>query len=755
MNAAAALVLRRVWSLPMRPAKACLYPMSLAAVIALAAPALAQTPAAADHVVVTATRQPESADVLPQSVTVLTGDDMQGVDGAEDIVNRLAGVQAAISNGSQTTFQIRGVGAVDHQALTPSAAAVHVDGVFLATNVQASLLAYDLARVEVLKGPQGTIQGRNASSGSINFITVAPTDESESYVDVSYGRFARWDVSAAAGGRITDGVRGRIAGRLLKQDAALENVGGPADAGGVRDEYGLRGALAFDMGGESELLLRAHVEADNGVNPAPRNSALVLDDHQISVGADGVQGTDNDFHGLSAEYATRVGDWRITSLTAVEGFRQRYGFDFDGTLAAVANLSYDRDYLQVSQELYGRVKWQGGDALLGLSLASDDFNQEYLIWCGDLNSASLVGTCQYPGAPARVGPTPASTAPAVSLLTHIEQTRRMGALYGTVDFELDAATTLTLGGRQTIESIDGNGFGQHVYADGVRALNNRGGLGLAQGDNSIDEDRFTGMAALSHRFSEDAMVYASWGSGYKSGGFNGEVANNVTHYQDEGLFRAETVDAYEIGFKGGLGEALRVEAAVFHQDYKDPQARIFVAFPLPGGGSITSNSLANLDAATVDGAEVSAVWRPLEGLDISAGVVALDTKIEQGVDASGAANAATFNGKPLPFASDLSATLGVKRSWDIGGDLRARVEVFAKHQSAYYLDPEGRADRRQGPVTLVDATASLLMAGGTEVSLWGRNLVDEDYALSGYGFIGYDTFRSQPATWGVSVRFEQ
>ena len=305
---------------------------------------------------------------------------------------------------------------------------------------------------------------------------------------------------------------------------------------------------------------------------------------------------------------------------------------------------------------------------------------------------------------------------------------------------------------QTFEQIDGNGFGQHIYADGVRALNNRGGLGLATGGNSIDEDHFTGMAALSHRFSDDAMVYASYGSGYKSGGFNGEVANNATHYQDEGLFRAETVDAYEIGFKGGLGEVLRVEAAVFHQDYHDPQARIFVAFPLPGGGSITSNSLANLDAAKVDGAEISALWRPYVGLDISAGVVALDTGIEQAAD--GSTNAATFNGKPLPFASDLSATLGVKQSWDVGG-MRAALELFAKHQSAYYLDPEGRADRRQGPVTLVDATASLALVGGTEVSLWGRNLTDEDYALSGYGFIGYDTFRSQPATWGVSVRFER
>ncbi len=727
--------------------------LPLGLVIAVGAPALAQGGEGVGRVVVTATRQAEAVNDLPQSVAVLSGDELRAVDSAEDIVMRLPGVQAAISNGSQTTFQIRGVGAVDHQALTPSAAAVNIDGVFLATNVQSSLLAYDLDRIEVLKGPQGAVQGRNASSGSINFITARPTDAPEAYAEVSYGRFDRWDVQAAASGKLAEGVNGRLAGRYLSQDATLENVGGPKAAGGMRDEYGLRGSLGFDLGEGSELLLRAHVEADNGVNPAPLNSGLTLGDHQISVGADGVRGTDNDFHGISAEYTTRAGDWRITSLTAVEAFTQNYGFDFDGLPGAIANLSYDRDYVQLSQELYGRTEWEGGRALVGVSLARDDFSQDYLIWCGVLTPATLVGSCTYPAAAPRVGPTPASTAPAVTLLTHIEQTRRMGAVFGTVDFELTDSTTLTLGGRQTFERIDGNGFGQHIYSDGVRALNNRSGLGLAQGDNTIDENRFTGMAALSHHITDDLLVYASFGQGYKSGGFNGEVANNVTHYQDEGLFSAEAVDAYEVGLKGELDDTFSFEAAAFWQDYSHPQARIFVAFPLSGGGSITSNSLSNLDAATVKGVDASAIWRPLNGTEVVAGVVALDSEIEQGAD--GSTNAATFDGKPLPFASDLSATLGVRHRWDLGGDMRASVEVFAKHQGEYFLDPEGRADRRQGPVTLVDAEARLAFGDRYQVSIWGRNLTDEDYALSGYGFVGYDTFRSNPAMWGISVRVER
>ncbi len=741
----------------MSPVGACLRSAGFAALVSAGAPALAPealAQGADDRIVVTATRQAEDASDLPQSVVILSGEQLSSADSAEEVVQRLVGVQAAISNGSQATFQIRGVGAVDHQALTPSAAAVHVDGVFLATNVQASLLAYDLDRVEVLKGPQGTIQGRNASSGSINFITALPTDTFEAYAQASYGSFDRFDAQAAASGPIGEGARGRVAMRMLKQGPALENIGGPGDAGGVRDEFGIRGALALDLSPGVDLLLRGHIEADQGVNPAPLNSALVLNDHEISVGADGVQDTDNRFFGASAELTAEAGDWRITSITSFEGFGQNYGFDFDGQPAAIANLSYDRKYWQVAQELYGRTSWDGGDLLIGLSLSADDFTQDYLIWCGQLNSTTLVGSCAYPAAAARVGPTPASTAPAVSLLTRIAQTREMAALYGVVDLDLGPQTTLTLGGRYTMENIDGEGFGQHIYADGVKALNNRGGLGLAQGANTIEEGRFTGMTALKHRFSDDLMAYVSFGQGYKSGGFNGEVANNVTHYQNEGLFGAETVDAWEAGLKGALGDTLSFEAAAFWQDYDAPQARIFVSFPLPGGGAITSNSLANLDAATVQGAELSALWRPYNAFEIGAAIMALDTEIEQTTDAPGGSNVATFDGKPLPFASDISATLHARHEWTLPGDMQLALEMNAKHQGEYFLDAEGRADRRQGAITLLDAAARLRLSAGTELSLWGRNLLNEDYALSGYGFIGYDTFRSQPASWGVSVRVD-
>ncbi len=726
------------------------WPVAFAAVLAL--PAQAQA-GASDTVIVTAARQQATATSLPLSIDIVSGDALNAADSGEDIALRIPGVQAAISNGSQTTFQIRGVGAVDHQALTPSAAAVYVDGVFLATNVQASLLAYDLDRIEVLKGPQGALQGRNASSGSINFFSRAPDAQSSAYVEASAGSHERFDLRAAMGGELAPGLNGRLAGRYLRRGPALDNVSGPDAAGGEADEFGLRGALQWTADADLNLLLRAHYEADNGVNPAPRNSGLTLGRHQVSVGADGVQPTANRFYGASLEARGALAEWTITSLTAIEGFVQDYGFDFDGTPAATANLHYDRDFLQGSEDIYARREWSGGSLLVGLALSSDDFSQDYLIWCGTLNRQTLVGTCQYPGAPGRVGPTPASTAPAVSLLTHIDQTRDTGALYAIGDIDLGERLTLSLGARYTVERIEGEGFGQHIYADGVRALNNRSGAGPAQGANAIDESHVNGMAALRYRFAPSHMAYVSWASGYKSAGFNGEVANNFTHYQDEGLFGAETVDAYEIGYKGRPLTSLALQAALFHQDYHHPQARIFVAFALPGGGSIISNSLANLDAADVNGLDLSADWSATADFALTAGLTLLDSEIRQGSDAAGGTNAATFDGNPLPFASKLSATLSARKDWRLPRDRLLTFDVFAKHQSAWFLDAEGRDDRRQGAVTLVDADLRLAFANGLAASVWGRNLTNEDYALSGYGFIGYDTFRSSPVEYGVTLRW--
>ncbi len=718
----------------------------------------------ADQIYVYATKRAQPLSEIPGSVSVIDGAGAakaNAFSSGEEIAQLMSGVQSAVANGTQVAFQIRGIGAVDHQALTPTAAAVYLDGVFLSTNVQTGPLLYDLERIEVLKGPQGTLYGRNASSGAVNLITVRPGGEQTNYLSISGGKFDRIDLSAAAGGDIADSVSLRIAARRLSQGPALANVdsnpaapNGPERAGGERDEWGVRTSLNWKAGETLNLLVRGHYEEDNGVNPSPRNSSLSLGRHQISIGPDGVQDSDNEFYGASLEANGAAGGWNIFSLTAIEGYNQDYGFDFDGTEAPFgnpnlnANLHYDRDFTQISEELRFDRDWRHGHAMIGVTAARETFEQTYTIWCGYLDPATLIGTCPYVGAAGRVGPAPASPAQARTLVTDIAQDRNTAALFASNDLNLGSRLTLTLGARYTFEEIEGEGSGRHIFSDGVIAFNNRDGIGAAIGSNRIEENRVSGNAALVWRPNGTASFYASFSNGYKSGGFNGEVQNNAAHFADEGLFRAETVNAFEAGYRGQPAPSLRLSGALFYQDYRRPQARIFVAFPLPGGGVITSNSLSNLDSAKSYGFEGEAKWAPVEGLDLGASLTLLETEIDQTTNIGG--NAALFDGNPLPFASKVSATLSGRYERRLSEAFAASLAANAKYQSAFYLDAEGLAARRQEGYTIVDAELAFIHSPSEfELAFSARNLLNKEYAVSGFGFIGYNKFLGEPRTFSV------
>lgn len=733
------------------------------AFVLTAAPLIADpedTPTRLDPVVTTATAGHAPLSDIPMSVSVISGDDLglaSAYLGAEDVTDLLTGVEAAVANGTQVAFQIRGIGAVDHQALTPGAAAVYSDGVLLATNVQTGLMLYDLSGIEVLKGPQGTLFGRNASSGAISFLTARPEDGQSRYLRAGYGSHERTDVEGAYGKTLNGGFSYRLAGRYLSRDAALDNTGGPDAAGGLRDEFGLRLGLNWENALGGSLLIRTHYEEDNGVNAAPRNDTLNLSDHEISVGSDGVQDTDNEFYGTSAEYVRDIGGWTLTSLTAFEGFNQEYGFDFDGGVALFgnplfnANLSYARDFRQYSQEFRLKTERAGGSTLFGLYAAAEDFSQTYTIWCGELDPDTLLGTCPYVGAASRAGPSPVSDGAAMTLVTNIRQDRNVLAAFTYNEFALSDRLTATLGGRITQETIKGAGAGRHIFDDGTIGYNNVGGLGLAAGSNEIDDTQLTGNLALAYDTGA-GTAYVSVANSYKSGGFNGEVQNNATHFADEGLFSAETVTAYEVGFKAQPSARLAWNAALFWQDYDAPQARIFVNFPLPDGSSITSNSLSNLDAATVYGLDADFSWQVTNAVSLNGGLTLLDTEVDQTSDIGG--NAGTFDGNPLPFAPETSATLGGRYDLVLAPEVAGHLSLHAKYRSRYHLDPEGLEARSQEGFTTLQAEAGIrFVEQGIDLTVWGRNLTDEDYALSGYGFIGYDTFRSDPRAYGVRIGY--
>ena len=718
-----------------------------------------------DEMIVTATKIEKNASDLGLSIAVVDGEKLSQFDGAEDLTQLVPGLQAAVANGSQVIFQIRGIGAVDHQALTPTAAAVYVDGTFQATNVQTSPLLFDIERAEVLRGPQGSLYGRNASSGAINFNSVKPSDTPSGYVSAEFGNFDRVNLTAAATIPVNDIFSLRLSSRYLGQDAALDNVvtnpdiTAPEDAGGKRDEFGLRAiGLLKIPDSQVEVLFNVHYAEDNGINPAPLNDSLDIGSHEISTGPDGIQDTDNEFFGGSVNVTNHFGNFTLVSHTAYEGYNQQYGFDFDGTPAPFgietlnSNLRYDRDFSQVSEELRLSYAGEKSEFLIGAYLEAEDFDQEYLLFCGVLNPQTLLGTCRYVGAPGRAGPNPISDSTPTTLRTLITQSRKTAALFSYNTIDLTPRLEAVLGGRITYEDIDGRGQGQLYFADGQIGLNNQNGLGPAIGSNEISDTRFSGNLGLNFKANDATRLYASYSNGFKSGGFNGEVINNASHFSDEGLFEAETVNALEVGLKYNQ-KSLQFNLAGFYQFYDRPQARIFIEFDTGDGGSITSNSLSNLDEAVSYGIEADVAWTPIEGLHLTAGATWLDTEINQDENPNVPQNAEAFDGNPLPFASDISLTASASYEWPLSDVISAKVESHAKYQSEFFFDAEALEDRRQAGYEIIDAFASLTFKEAVELGIWGRNLSNSDYGTSGFGFIGYNTFRGQPRSYGVALKY--
>ena len=732
------------------------------ALCVMAAPASAQ--AINDEVITTATKTQKRSQELGISLSVIDGDVLSQFDGAEELTQRVSGLQAAVANGNQVAFQIRGIGAVDHQALTPTAAAVYVDGVYQATNVQTGPLLFDIERAEVLKGPQGSLYGRNSSSGAINFNSVLPGNEKSGYLAAEIGTFDRVNLTGAVTIPVGDNISWRLSGRYLTQGPVLDNVvtnpavSAPAAAGGERDEFGLRAIGVLSVSDDTQITVNAHYAEDNGINTAPLNSSRDLGDHEISIGPDGVQDTDNEFYGASVKVSHDFGPYSLISLSAYEGYNQQYGFDFDGTPAPFdvaslnANLAYDRDFSQLSQELRLTRITERAELMGGIYLEAEDFDQDYLIWCGELDQDTLLGTCRYVGAPGRTGPNPVSDGMATTLLSEITQSRKTAALFTYNTVALSSNLDVVVGARLTNETIEGRGEGVHYFDDGTIGFNNRDDLGLARGSNEISDTRLSGNLGLNFTLPDQSLLYVSYSNGFKSGGFNGEVINNATHFTDEGLFGAETVDAFEAGLKF-VRDNLAFNIASFYQLYDSPQARIFVPFTTQGGGSFTSNSLSNLDEAVSYGLEADMTWTPIKGLELFSGLTLLDSEINQSEDPDVPQNADVFDGNPLPFASEVSVVLSAKYGWDINDNLSTSIQGSGKYQSEFFLDAEGRDDRRQEGYSIIDGSAYLHFQNGVDLGIWGRNLGNADYAVSGFGFIGYNTFRGAPRSYGVALKF--
>lgn len=663
---------------------------AVALIGALPLAALAQQAAGGgtlEEIIVTAQKRAQNSQDIGISISAISGADLNslGAVAATDITKNMPAVVLTQPNGpSSFSLAIRGVTQNDFADHQESPAAIYVDEVYISQMAGLAFSLFDMERVEVLRGPQGTLFGRNATGGLANFVTRKPTAEAGGYVNLTIGERNLTRIEGAVNGAIKDGINGRLSFQSNHYDPIFKNAyGGAADAENGND-WALRGQLSFDLPNTGNLLLSAHAsrsdvhagswEVYTTKNLAPGVNGLAGSGEDIygtgaGNNATGVPGgqdytTHDNFSGfakiktsgLTAHYSQPVGGATLTVIGDYSKLRKDYAEDSDASPFTLFQFFNGSDVDQQSLEarlnggdktlnwtagVYGmRINgkyfegWQGPAFFWAKEFESDANNPNNGAYFG-IPGAWPEGTPPYftdggiPGTganyPITAGGIPATRAP-YSLLT------KSFAAFGQVEWRATDLIGVTVGARVTKDKKDYQyTWAPYIYypqstTGAITQLTRPSGAVLGDYDNSRSDTLWSGKAQVDFHLSDSALAYISYNKGVKGGGFNAPLFPLFVTEIDKVTFKPEKLTNYEVGFKSEfLDHTLRFNAAAYYYDYKDYQALIY---------TISLNQLVVNADATHKGAEAELEWAPNQSWRFGLGVGYVDA-IVKNVDSRG------------------------------------------------------------------------------------------------------------------------
>ncbi|WP_199556107.1 TonB-dependent receptor [Sandaracinobacteroides hominis] len=716
--------------------------------LASAAPALAQgVDTGSEDIVVTAQRREQSLLEVPLAVTALSDAQLadRGVTNSAQLASVVPNLQVNSSFGStQPNFTLRGIGvANEYNSNQASPVGVYINDVYIAPRSNHGMGLFDLQRVEVLRGPQGTLFGRNTTGGAINFITRAPgLSGNEGYVEVGYGNYNRWTAQAAVEGTLIDDQVGlRVAGNLVNSDGMIKNVYPGGRDGNSQDTLQGRATLRVKPANlPVDLKLTGYYGRDRSAQAAVfglqafREGLGFYETNENRLGL-----SKTEAWGVSANIGVELSDsLTLTSITSYDGGSLNLQQAADGSPLDILDIHWTSDYRQFSEEAR-------------LNYAGERLNLVGGVFYGyDRNFTANQFNLPLP--------------PAGGFYQEYDQVRRSFALFAQGDIDLTSKLVLTLGARYTWDSSSYNDAFAYLFVGGVddvpfpiaTTVPCPGVAGTcaydpdARFELSQKNRALTGRVALSYTLDSGTLLYASYNRGYRAGAVNG---GGYTSSAGIDYVKPEFVNAYEVGVKGRFADMLTLSASAFYYDYRNQQLQD----TRPGPVSF----LVNAPKSKVYGVEAEATLRASDALTLNAAVGVLGTEyVEltlQGVDISG---------NRLPFAPTLTSQLGL--DWRVaevgGGAIRFSPNVL--FTGAQYFSPfnqvdvpnSGQLNRElaQGGFAKVNAT----LAWETErlqVRLWGNNLFNArtlSYGLDlrGAGFPYNFLVPANPRTFGIAGR---
>lgn len=726
--------------------------VGVAALLA-AAPALAQTQpdtAGSDVIIITAQKRAEDIIDVGATVNAFSAQTIQdrGIEQVSDFVSQLANVDIKENSpGILPVITIRGIGLNDFSATNNPAAGVYVDEVYLSSLALLNADFFDVERIEALRGPQGTLYGRNSTAGAINIISARPSLAGfAGRVEAGYGNYSTADVEGMVNVPVSSDLALRFSGKYIKQDEGFYFDTSRNDDIGKRDVLLGRAQALWRPSDSFEALLkiegqkvRSEVGAGEFFGALPNGAATCPGSPQCTDFL-GYSDPDNDpFRGdwsvdptydvdqfaATLRLEADLGGVTLTSITGYIDFDRHWGADTDGTPFRETDFIETDDIQQVSQEL--RLSGDTGPAswIVGAFYSHDDVVGRY-----DGNLQDLFNT---------------------TLLTTWDQTTDSAAIFGNVDYALSDSVSLVGGLRYTWEQKDYTGVDIDLVSEAPGSGLTLAPFGtppitIASNDDTIDDTNWSWKVGVNWTPMDDALIYASISQGAKSGGFFSGVATNSGQLEP---YQPEKLIAYEVGAKQRT-DTYVIGASAFYYDYQDVQT-----FIRDTTGSLPIQRLGNVGEATVYGADLTAAWHPeaLQGLTLSAAVGLLNTEL--GAFESGGGSVAA--GNELPDAPELSGTLGAAWEHDLTDAWTLRLQGEGRYTGDQFKDSLNDPLVATESYWTLNARAIFDHKDGWSLSVWGRNITDERYVTQGvnnlplgYGFRVYGA----PATYGVSVAKE-
>jgi iron complex outermembrane recepter protein len=583
--------------------------------------------AALEEVVVTAQKRVERLQDVPLAVTALGGDALESrqINDTNNLVQAVPSLSYQQgTNPANTSFRIRGIGTSLFGQGVESSVAIVVDGVVAARQAQSFADFADIERIEVLRGPQGTLFGKNATAGVINVVTARPADEFEAKMDVTAAQDDEYRVRGTISGPIADTFGARLTGYYNDVGGNLYNVTTKDKHGGF-ESYGARVKLEWDATDSLNLLLAGDYRSNNSeccqsvyinaVYPplAQLNAPVVAsrDNRQLTENAVTFFKTEQKTFSLQGDLD--LGAITLTSVSAYQDFLVDNNFDVDRVNTAPPI------YPGPGNGLNGAI------AAFDLNYGEvdlDQFTQELRITSGDDQPLTYVAGLYYMDlgidraffrrraicATGTLGQPCA--APVYQSVEHTsELSSEHSAAFGQLEYDITDALTALLGARYQYEkvSVTGARTGQPMFP-GDQLF--PGGTANS-GTRSADDTAVTGKAGLQYRFSRNAQVYGTYTRGYKGLGFDTEITAN---FAAQNPVLPESVDAYELGFKGASDNGIfTIAAAAFLADYTDLQVQANRSDQNTG---VISFVQTNAGSSRTRGFEIETTVRPLDGLSI-------------------------------------------------------------------------------------------------------------------------------------------